>query len=332
MLEILQEFIDTRFECVVREYEYVKETSEDRKHLLEGLHIVILDIDKAVKIIRGSSTVKEAKQSLMKEFSIDENQADYVLSLTLSRLTQQDEHKIVSEIKNLEKDIDNAEKILANKKKQEKIILDSLEKSKKDLEPYGQRQTEIRDTFVEKKTVKKEASLGADKWGIDSRGFLSNTGTPIDSGITYAVYSNGDIKLFNGQGLPKSNTDVVPISPNIDELYTAGVVKDDEYIIIATKSGRALRLDPKKINAQGIAGQGVKGIKFKTEDDEIIGVGTAKETDGLLTISDQGWKVTDISTISVMGRGSSGVIVHKLRKGDTHIAVSYTHLTLPTKA
>lgn len=85
-----------------------------------------------------------------------------------------------------------------------------------------------------------------------------------------------------------------------------------------SSSGKVLKLDPSKINGQGIAGQGVAGMKFK-DDDVFIGAVPAKDEDKLLTISDDGWKVVEVSDIPVKGKGGFGVMVHPLRKGEDKV-------------
>lgn len=86
--ELLQVFIDHRIEVVRRRSEYRKRKSEERLKLVEGLLKAIVDIDKVVKIIRGSDDATIAKASLMKSFKLDDDQATYILDMPLRRLTK----------------------------------------------------------------------------------------------------------------------------------------------------------------------------------------------------------------------------------------------------
>lgn len=86
--ELLQVFIDHRIEVVRRRSEFRKRKSEERLKLVEGLLKAIVDIDKVVKIIRGSEDATVAKSSLMKTFKLDDDQATYILDMPLRRLTK----------------------------------------------------------------------------------------------------------------------------------------------------------------------------------------------------------------------------------------------------
>ena len=86
--ELLEVFIDHRIEVVRRRSSYRKRKSEERLKLVEGLLKAIVDIDKVVKIIRGSDDANIAKASLMKTFKLDDDQATYILDMPLRRLTK----------------------------------------------------------------------------------------------------------------------------------------------------------------------------------------------------------------------------------------------------
>ena len=319
--EVLLEFLKTRKDATKRVYEFRLNKAQDRIHLLEGMMKIVLDIDQAISIIRNSNNVKEAQKSLMNHFEIDETQAKYVLSIQLSRLTKQDSHEIEKESQSLEKEIDNINSILSSPAKMKTVIRKQLKNARKMVEPYGQRYTEIND---QKATVTKSSqtrSLPKGNWGIDGVGYLSNTGVNISDGknTAFAVLKNGKIKIFNGKGLPGTQR-AIPIVPESDmnDLIYAGAFTKNEDIYIVTDQGKILRLDPSSINPQGIAGSGVAGIKLN--DSQIVGVLTATKEDNILTISDGGcWKVTPAKDIPRKGRGSQGIYVHKLKRGENSV-------------
>ena len=104
----------------------------------------------------------------------------------------------------------------------------------------------------------------------------------------------------------------------MDNLVYAGSFTKDEDIYIITTEGKILRLDPSSINPQGIAGSGVAGIKLN--DAQIAGVLTATESDNILTISNGGYcKVTPAKDIPRKGRGSQGIYVHRLKRGEESV-------------
>lgn len=110
--ELLLDFIDFRKSCVTNKMRYSKEKKQDRLHLIEGLLKVLLDIDKAIAIIRGSDDATVANEKLQKQFKITEPQAAYVLSLQLRRLTKMDSLELKQEGEKLKEELTEIEKIL----------------------------------------------------------------------------------------------------------------------------------------------------------------------------------------------------------------------------
>lgn len=324
MKDVINDFIFSRYEVLKNITAQAIDKDEKTKHLLEGMAKILLDIDKAVSIIRNSDNSSKAKKSLMDAFGIDDVQADYVLSLTLRRLTKQDEVEVDKKIKQLERIIKENKSILGSSVKQKNIIIkqtqEMIDVFEKD-EWTSTRFTTISGKKIEKKkrtVASSAANLPDGHWGLDSSGFLSNTGSDISTGIAFSVFKDGNIKLFNGKGLPKKFSNPIPFAPNVDEILFAGVIEKGQFLLMLSSSGKVLKLDPSKINGQGIAGQGVAGMKFK-DDDVFIGAVPAKDEDKLLTISDDGWKVVEVSDIPVKGKGGFGVMVHPLRKGEDKV-------------
>lgn len=139
--EMLTEWIAFRTEGVQRRIFFELSKAKDKLHLLEGLQKILLDIDKAIKIIRNTAEESEVVPNLMIGFGIDETQANYVAEIKLRHLNREYILKRTDDIDQLRKDISEMEDILAHKSKLKKIIVNELtEISKK----YGQeRKTEI---------------------------------------------------------------------------------------------------------------------------------------------------------------------------------------------
>ena len=139
--EILSEWIAFRTECVKRRVYFDLTKAKDKLHLLEGLQKILLDIDKAIKIIRSTEEESEVVPNLMIGFGIDEIQANYVAEIKLRHLNREYILKRTQDIEQLREDIARMEDILAHKSKIKKIIVNELtDVSKK----YGQdRRTEI---------------------------------------------------------------------------------------------------------------------------------------------------------------------------------------------
>ena len=103
--EILKEWTAFRIECVRRRTYYDLHGKEKRLHLLQGLAAILLDIDKAIRIIRTTEEETEVVPNLMIGFGIDEVQADYVAEIKLRHLNREYILKRTGEIEQLEKDI-----------------------------------------------------------------------------------------------------------------------------------------------------------------------------------------------------------------------------------
>ncbi|MDD6275625.1 MAG: DNA gyrase subunit A [Clostridia bacterium] len=139
--ELLEEWIAFRTECVRRRVYFELSKAKDKLHLLEGLQKILLDIDKAIKIIRNTEEESDVVPNLMIGFGIDDIQANYVAEIKLRHLNREYILKRTQDIEQLMKDIEDMENILANKSKIKKIIIGELNDVS---EKYGQpRKTSI---------------------------------------------------------------------------------------------------------------------------------------------------------------------------------------------
>ncbi len=125
--ELLNEWSAFRIECVKRRTYFDLHKKQDRLHLLQGLEKILLDIDKAIKIIRGTEEENMVVPNLMSGFDIDEIQAEYVAEIKLRHLNREYILKQTNDISQLEKDIAELEAILASKTKIKNIIIRELE-------------------------------------------------------------------------------------------------------------------------------------------------------------------------------------------------------------
>ena len=133
--ELLNEWSAFRIECVKRRTYFDLHKKQDKLHLLKGLEKILLDIDKAIKIIRNTEEENDVVPNLMVGFGIDETQAEYVAEIKLRHLNRQYILKRTEDISQLEKDIEELESILNSKTKIKNIIIREL---KEIAEKYGQ--------------------------------------------------------------------------------------------------------------------------------------------------------------------------------------------------
>lgn len=132
---LLEEWIAFRIECVRRRTYFDRNKKAEKLHLLKGLSAILLDIDKAVKIVRETDEEAEVVPNLMIGFGIDEVQAEYVAEIKLRHLNREYILKRTAEIEALEKEIAELDEILKSKTRIKTIIVKEL---KEIAEKYGQ--------------------------------------------------------------------------------------------------------------------------------------------------------------------------------------------------
>ncbi len=139
--EIISEWVAFRRECVKRRVYFDLSKAKDRLHLLLGLEKILLDIDKAIKIVRETEEEKEVVPNLMIGFGIDRIQAEYVAEIKLRHLNREYILKRINDVEQLQKDIEEMQDILNSKARINKIIVNELKDVAK---KYGkERRTKI---------------------------------------------------------------------------------------------------------------------------------------------------------------------------------------------
>ncbi len=152
--DLLLEWIAFRMECVSRRVFFDLTKAKDRLHLLEGLQKILLDIDKAIRIIRSTEEESEVVPNLMIGFGIDKIQAEYVAEIKLRHLNREYILKRTKDIEDLRKNIADMEDILSSKARIKKIIVKELETV---VEKYNKpRRTEIIYAAVEEEDAEIE--------------------------------------------------------------------------------------------------------------------------------------------------------------------------------
>ncbi len=145
--EIISEWVAFREECVRRRVYFKLSKAKDRLHLLKGLEKILLDIDKAIKIVRETEEEAQVVPNLMIGFGIDEIQAEYVAEIKLRHLNREYILKRTKDIETLIAEIEEMEGILKSRTKVLKIIIKELEKV---IEKYGrERKTQIISAVAE---------------------------------------------------------------------------------------------------------------------------------------------------------------------------------------
>ena len=139
--EILREWINFRLGCLRRELRFDLKKKKDKLHLLLGLGKILLDIDKAIRIIRKTEKESQVVPNLMAGFEIDEIQANFIAEIKLRYLNREYIINRLAEIEDLQKEIADMEETLKDELKQKALIIQQLTDVKK---KYGQaRRTQI---------------------------------------------------------------------------------------------------------------------------------------------------------------------------------------------
>ncbi|TVL92715.1 DNA topoisomerase (ATP-hydrolyzing) subunit A [Streptomyces sp. SAJ15] len=124
--ELLEVYLDHRFEVVRRRSEFRRGKRRDRLHLVEGLLVALLDIDEVIRIIRSSENAAAAKESLIARFALSETQTQYILDTPLRRLTKFDRMELESERDKLTAEIAELTRILESDAELRKLVSSEL--------------------------------------------------------------------------------------------------------------------------------------------------------------------------------------------------------------
>lgn len=319
--DVISQFLSLRDEVLIARSTAALETATTKLQRAEAVKSVVLDKDTTVRLITEAADRAAANTALANHFDLNDEQAHYVTSLALYRLTKADVVDAQREVDQLTADIDRLNKLINSSELRAKELDKELEDSITVFVKDGRyaRKTRIDNNAQPTATpaTRTDTTPQLHMWKLDTDlGLVSDSGSPIAEGdVIWAAFSDGRIKLFAGDGLPKRMAPT-PIAPDVSDMVACGTLTPgDDRLLLVTSAGKVLALDTDSINPQGKAGRGVAGIKL-VDDSVLAAALTAREGDHLYTQSVDGWKITNTDDINSKGRGSQGVGVHKLRKDD----------------
>jgi len=146
---IIHEWVKFRAQTVKRGLQFDVEKKLAKRHLLLGLKEILLDLDEAIKIIRGTKKKKDVVGNLVNAFDIDEKQAEYVGGIKLHELNEEHLIERTSEIETLEEEVEDLQDLISNRTRLAQLIISQLEEAKKE---YG---TERKSGIIEATAVAK---------------------------------------------------------------------------------------------------------------------------------------------------------------------------------
>lgn len=217
--EILEEWTAFRNECIKRRVYFDLNKMKEKLHLLEGMKKILLDIDKAIKIIRDTKEEAEVIPNLMIGFGIDEIQAEYVAEIKLRHLNNEYILNRLKETDQLKNDIAEMEDILKDPAKIKKIIINEL---KDVIKKYGKpRNTEIiydaelEETDVEEEVPDYPVNLFLTKGGY----FKKITPQSLRMSSEHKLKETGGEKDYISQHIESTNRTDILFFTNMCQVY-----------------------------------------------------------------------------------------------------------------
>jgi DNA gyrase subunit A len=270
--ELLEVYVDHRFDVVRRRSEFRRTKRRDRLHLVEGLLVALVDIDEVIRLIRSSENSAEAKQRLMERFSLSETQTQYILDTPLRRLTKFDRLELEAERDKLTTEIAELTRILES-------------------------DTELR------KLVSTELAAVAKKYGTPRRTVLEESaGAPV-SAVPLEVSDDPCRVLLSATGLLARTAGGEPLAvgdgkrAKHDVIVSAVPATTRGDVGVVTSAGRLLRLSvvdlpalPEGSSAPNLAGgAAVSEFVSLAEDERVLCLSTLDESSpGLALGTEQG--------------------------------------------
>ena len=279
--QLLEVFLQHRIDVVRRRSTFRRGKAADRLHLLEGLLLALVDIDEVIAVIRSSENRPEAKERLSTVFDLTEPQAEYILLLTLGRLTRTDRVEIEKEIEELRRTIERLDEILADDAVLRGVVGDELTEV---AEKFG---TPRRTVLLESagQTVTSAASVEvADEpcWALlSATGLLARTSDDTDLGpvggrvkhdtIVSAVRTTarGEIGLVTSAGTVRrlQVLDLPALPPTAQSPNLQGGVPLGEIIDLGGQ--RPLALMPLTDDGPGVALGTRQGVVKRVKPDHL---------------------------------------------------------------
>ena len=354
--DVLSHYVKYQESVIERRTRFELKKAQDRAHILEGLKVALDYIDEVIKIIRGSKTVQEARESLMERFPIDEVQAKHIVDMRLAQLTGLEREKIESELEALHVKIEDYKDILSSEKRILEIVKDEALKIR---DKYADdRRTEItnvegevdiEDLIPEEDCVLTLTKMGyvkrlpVDTYHAQNRGGKGLKGmTTRDEDYAEHMFicsTHDHVLYFTNQGrvyhnkayvIPEGSRtskglNIVNLLPlesgeRVTVMLKMSEFEDDKYIVMGTKNGVVKRsqFSVYKTNRKG----GVNAVTLD-EGDELRFAYITSGDDDLIVATKKGMAIRfNENDARPLGRTARGVKAITLRKDDEVIGMA----------
>lgn len=357
----LKKYADTYIEhntnCIKREYEYDLEAAQKRIHILEGLSIALEDIDNVIELIKSSKNKSVAASNLCEKYHLSYEQADAILKMTLSRLTNMDQIAIVNELQEKKQLALTCQEVIESYKKQTEILAERL----RDLvKKFGDK----RRTSVIQKDIPKVSTAKKAKELIIEDVIITRTMQGYIKSIPVKAYREARINI---EKVKARTDDIILLFSSFGKMYRlkVGEIKQCAATDKGTALGAILSLEPNEkilymtnmnidqkhpyitgVTEKGLvkksdktifigSTQNKRGMKCAglNEDDSFIWFGETNGDYMTLVTSDQMGIQFKLDEINPVGKTAKGVKGIALNEGATIVRVSVGAMskTLPVQ-
>jgi len=340
--DVLKEWLDFRFATVTRRTRFRLDKVLDRIHILEGRLIVLLNVDRVIKIIRNAD---EPKPELIKTFKLTDRQAEDILEIRLRQLAKLEHIKVERELGDLRKEQKGLEKILGSRKALEALVVEELQR---DAEAFGdKRRTKLEESekaAVEVPVIDEPVTVIFSKngwvrarqgWQVDPATLSFKEGDSLQALIPCRTVdpvlfldSNGRAYTVQAGELPSARGDGAPASSLVDVQENGRIIqcvggKPETRLLVASSGGYGFLCTIGDMVSNRRAGREFMSV----EAGEVpLAPAVFEEARGnyVVAVSEQGRLLAfDIGEMRQMARGR-GVIVMGLEEGEKLIAVAVT--------
>lgn len=338
--DIVSEWVQFRFTTVTRRTRHKLDQVLDRIHVLEGRMIVLLNVDKVIKIIRNAD---DPKADLMAAFSLSERQAEDILEMRLRQLAKLEHIKIEQELDAKRKEQKQLERILADRKVLEELVIGEIEK---DVQTFGdKRRTRIEEAekaeietpiIDEPLTVifsRKGWVRARQGWEVDPATLSFKEGDALQSLIKVRTVdpvvfldSKGRAYTVEASQLPPGRGDGAPASSLVDVQDGAHILyvvagKPDQTLIVASSGGYGFITRLSDMTSNRRAGREFLSVE---EGEQPVPPVVYRDAPGnyVVAVSEQGRMLLfQVAELKQMARGR-GLIIMGLEKGEKLVAVA----------
>lgn len=352
--QMIEEYVKYREHVITRRTKFDLKKAEDRLEIVLGLLIALKDIDAVVELIKKASHVTEAREKLVKKYSLSIRQADAILDMKLSTLTNLETDKLKKEEKELKDLIKELEKILADKQEILSVIKKEISEIKR---KYGDsRRTTVLQRikeFSEQDLVQKKDVIVM----ITDKGYVKRMDTKTykeqkrgGKGVIGSDLATGDfvkqlitcsthdyLMLFTNRGrvywlkcheIPaaerysKGKALVNVLNIKDENIQSVIAVKNfEDFLMIVTKNGQVKKMSLKLVSKPRASGVRIMNLPAG-DTDSIVDVQVIKEKQEILLASRKGNACRFSSDeVRPMGRASYGVGGIKLNSGDEVVSL-----------